>query len=383
MKPEDLITVPALSDLMEAVKARLRDMQFKITNLRPGGVFYTLLEIFNQGVADLYGLLAGVVPNIYLDTAAGIWLDAKAADYETYRRQAVKTRGSIIAGRYVDNGENVVIPQGRVVATPLDAGGERAKYLVTGTTVLESGALEVAVPVEAEFAGAKYNVGADMITEMITNINGIDYIYNEEDWITREGADTESDESLRQRAKAKWNELAQGAGDNAYVSWAQQMPGVVVVRVDSQHPRGQGTVDVIITSTGGIPSDELVAQVQEYLDQRKSLVADLLVIKPEPVQVDFEVTLYLDPEYGDEAEAQAEAEQVIDVMFRYGETDYPDIRKVSPDYGLLLDQVRYNLLNIDHVVKAAVVSPEADIAVGIRQLLVKGAVNVSVQRVVA
>ncbi|MTI82752.1 MAG: hypothetical protein FH756_02400 [Firmicutes bacterium] len=381
MRPEDLIPIRTLTDLMDSAKAKLRDLKFKITNLRPGGVFYTLLEIPSQGLADLYKLLKSIVPQIYLDTATGIWLDAKAADYEVFRKEAQKTQGIVIMGRY-SPGDNVVITKGKVVATEVNTNGERLKYMVTAKTVMESDALEVEVLVVSEFAGAEYNVGADMITEMVTNIDGVDYIRNGEDWITREGADTESDDSLRRRAKAKWNELAQGGIDNSYKSWAQSIPGVVVVQMDSLHPRGQGTVDVIITGTGGIPSDDLINQVQEYLDKKKSLVADLVVIKPEPVQVDFDVILYLNPDYGEEDVAKAEAEQIIDIMFQYGDTDYPEISKVSPEYGLIIDQVRHNLLNIDHVVKAPINSPVEDIVVSKRQLLVKGNVNVSVQRVV-
>jgi len=382
MKPEDIIPIRTLSELMDSAKAKLQDLKFKITNLRPGGVFYTLLEIPSQGLADLYKLLKSVVPQIYLNTSTGIWLEANAADRGVYRKEAQKTQGKVIMGRY-STGENVVVTEGKIVATEVNIKGERLKYMVTAKTVMESNALEVEVPVEAEFAGAEYNVGADMITEMVTNIDGVDYIRNEDDWITREGADTESDESLRQRAQAKWNELAQGGIDNSYKSWAQSIPGVVVVQVDSQHPRGQGTVDVIITGTGGIPSDDLIAQVQERLDQKKSLVADVLVIKPEPVQVDFDVVLYLNPDYGEEDAVKAEAEQIIDIMFQYGDTDHPEISKVSPEYGLIIDQVRHNLLNIDHVVKAPINSPIEDITVSKRQLLVKGNVNVSVQRVVA
>ncbi|WP_027364027.1 baseplate J/gp47 family protein [Desulfotruncus alcoholivorax] len=382
MKPEELIPIKTFTELMNSTVSALRNSAFRITNFRPGGVFYTLLEKCNQGVADLYALLKSIAPQMYLDTATEDWLDLKAAEYGVLRKLEQKTIGLVGFCRNAD-GPNVIIPPGTVVTTETDRYGDRLKFTTTSQAVLTEGSLRVDVEVTAEFAGSIYNVGEGMINKLLTNVPGVDYVTNSESWVTREGTDTESDDSLRQRAKDRWSQLSQGAGDDAYISWAQEIPGVVVVNVDSQHPRGQGTVDVIITGTAGIPSDDLVSTVQEYLDKKKSLIADLLVIKPEPVQVDFEVILYLDPDYGDESEIQAEAESVIDIMFNYGDIEHPDIKKVSPEYGLLVDQVRFNLLSIDYVIKANIISPIDDIAVSKRQLLVKGAVNVTVQRVVA
>ena len=380
MKPEDLIPTKTLSELMESTVSALRAAAFRITNFRPGGVFYTLLEKCNQAVADLYTLLRNIAPQMYLDTASGEWLDLKAADYGVLRRQEQKTIGLVRFCRHIP-GPNVVIPPGAVVTTETDRFGDRLKYGTTSQAVLEEGALMVEVEVISEFAGSVYNVGSDQIKKLLTNVPGVDYLTHDEEWISREGTDTEPDESLRRRARDRWSQLSQGAGDEAYVSWAQEIPGVVAVNVDSQHPRGQGTVDVIITGAAGIPSDDLVSRVQEHLDAKKSLVADLLVIKPEPVPVDFDVMLYLHPDYGDEQEAKAEAENVLDIMFKYGDAEHGEIKQISTEYGLLLDQVRLNLLNIDYVVKLGINSPGEDVTVNKRQLLVKGAVSVSTQRV--
>jgi uncharacterized phage protein gp47/JayE len=380
VKPEDLIPIPTLEELMTAAKAKLQDMKFRITNLRPGGVFYTLLEMAHQGLVDLYGLLRKVVPQIYVDTAEDIWLDAKGAEFEVYRKEAQKTQGNVILGRYAD-GDNVIIPAGSIVATKVDINGNRLQYIVREQTALESGNLETVVSVEAEYAGAQYNVGANQITELVTHIPGIDYVRNNENWITREGTDRETDESFRQRIKARWNQLSWGGSRDAYISWALEIDGVQMVLVDDQHPRGQGTVDVIIVSAAGLPSQQLIDEVQAHLDERKPVCADVLVQGPEPVIVDFDIVLYVHPDYGDLAVIEEQAATIIDTMFQYGDTENTEILKASPEFGVTRAQISANLMRIEHVVNIDIIAPAADVTVSGRQLAVKGNVNIRAQRV--
>jgi uncharacterized phage protein gp47/JayE len=236
------------------------------------------------------------------------------------------------------------------------------------------------VPVEAEFAGAKYNVGAGQINQLVTVIPGVDYVTNAADWITREGTDDETDDELRARVKAKWTQLSVGGGRDAYIAWAQEVPGVVVVQVDDNQPRGQGTVDVIITGTAGLPSQALIDEVQARINERKPLCTDVLVVAPTPVAVDITATVYVHPVYGDLAEIQAQAAGIIDQMFNYG-VETPGIIKASTEFGVPRAAIIGNLMTIEHVVNVALTAPAADVTVLPRELPVKGLVTITTQRV--
>ncbi|MDQ7790234.1 MAG: baseplate J/gp47 family protein [Eubacteriales bacterium] len=378
MKPEDLLPIKTFTELMDDTRTRFWNMQFRITNWRPGGVFYSLVAAANQGLADLYKLLKDTSPQLYVNTATGEWLDLKAAEYEVYRKLAQKTRGNATLGRN-EPGDNVVIAAGTIVSTAVDRYGEKLQYIVTERAVLED--LEVLVPVEAEFAGARHNVGSGQINQLVTPVAGIDYVTNTEGWITREGTDDETDESLRARTKNAWSKLSVGGGRDAYIAWAQDIPGVIVVRVSDEHPRGQGTVDVIITGSAGLPTQDLIDQVQAHIDERKPLLADVLALGPVPVPVAFDVTLIVHPDYGGLAEIQARAEEIIDIMFRYGDTEETGITKVSPEFGVIRAQVVANLMTIEHVVNVNLVAPAVDVAVAVGELAVKGTVDVTTQRV--
>lgn len=378
MRPEDLLPIKTFAELMEATTARLKTLAFRITNLRPGGVFYTLLEMGHQALADLYALFKEVVPQFYLDTATGDWLELKAAEYAVYRKPALKTRGNVIFTRESSDG-NLIIPAGTEVATKVDYNGNRLKFIVTEQAVIADGFFEGPVPVEAEFAGVEYNIGAGMITELLTHINGIVQVRNEEGWITREGTDEENDESLRARAKNAWYNLSVSGTRAAYENWAKEINGVVAVWVNDQHPRGQGTVDVVITSTAGIPSADLIQQVQSHIDSKRPVCTDVLVMGPQAITVDFDVILQLSYAYGDTSEIANRAAEIIDIMFRYGDTAYPEIRKISPQIGLVKNQVIANLLTIKDAFNVVLNAPAADVPATGYQLPVKGAVNITVE----
>lgn len=385
MNPEDLIPEKTTEELIDEAQQGLQEQNFRIVKFRPGRVFYSLLAICVQGLSSLYGLLKkDIAKNLFLHSATGGWLDQHAAEERVYRKQPVKTQGVVIAVR--DNPEDDgVVYAGSIVSTKPGSDGTALRYIVTKDTPLPAGVSEVPFPVEAEREGFDYNVEPNMITEMVNHIPGVDRVYNPKDWITREGTDLEDDESLRERAMTKKNEGRGGNNADALRVFVSSIPGVVAVRINDQHPRGQYTTDVIITGVLGIPSDELIQEVQEKIDTEwKGLHEDILVIAPEAVPVDIDVTLKLHPKFGDVNVTHAAAMAIIQETFRYDiksvDPDYPNLIRVDPEFGLDREAIIADLRTIAHVVGLELREPAQDIRVPSHQLIVKGNVNVVVER---
>lgn len=364
-----------VADALNALRAR----GSRVTDVNKGGVFRTLVELSAQGVSDLYSLLLSVAPQGFVMHASGRWLDLHCAGMGLTRFPARRARGLVIFGRNTPGG-NVVIRAGAVVKTGIGSSGRELRYMVEEETILPEGALEVAVPVRAEFEGAAYNVGAGYINRLVTHIAGIDYVYNPEGWLVEEGVDEEDDESLRQRYLARWDELATGATRAGYMAWARSVPGVMDVSVDDRFPRGPGTVDVIITGPAGLPSQELIEAVQAYLETRKPITDNVLVRAPEPVTIDFDVTLYLPRYEGDAATAEAQARRVIQAMFLRDDELRIDVLRI----GESLYRARLTGLLMQHVERlqnVVITSPAADVMLTPGQLAALGTVRVSVERV--
>lgn len=99
--------------------------------------------------------------------------------------------------------------------------------------------------------------------------------------ITRK--DGETDEQLRQRALERIRQRG-GSGNAAdYVAWAQEVEGVASAAAIPLS-RGAGTVDVYFSPTEDAPPNILLL-LQHYLDEKRPVGADVLVIQATPVTV--------------------------------------------------------------------------------------------------
>ena len=234
-----VLPLPTLDELKEQKVEELKDEGFVISNFHSGGVFYTMLMIVLRIKVEVIELLRAVLNNMFVSHAGGAWLDLKMADYSKKRKKAQKTQGFVTVSRTDMTGEAVKIPKGHVFKSILDINGEELRFFVLEAATLQKGASSVDVLVEAETEGSRYNVPAGQITRTLTYLGDATFS-NAEDWIVREGSDTEDDESARARTLRSWSELAQRATEDTFVDAAESVPGVLFAQADCNHPRGQG-----------------------------------------------------------------------------------------------------------------------------------------------
>lgn len=301
-------------DIMSALVADAQSQLPQVTNYNSGGIFRTILEIFTRGVKAFYTLLANVIRQAFVQTATGNWLDLKVGEIGITRKPALKTEGDITFRRTGTSG-NVVIPIGTIVETDVDTQGRKYRFITTEEAILLNGTTSITAPAEAEFAGAEFNLGNSTIKNLVTTIAGVDSVDNPSGWLTREGTDVENDTDLRYRYRLKWEELAMGATKMAYVGYAMEVNGVVDVEVDDAWPRGQGTVDVYITGTNGMPTDELVADVQDVVNAKKPICSDADVKKPTGVTIDATIAVKVIPGTPNQTAMATEALNIVNALF--------------------------------------------------------------------
>jgi uncharacterized phage protein gp47/JayE len=371
-----LLGAKTFDELIEESRQRLIAKGSSITNWNIGGIFRTLTELAMQAVADLYALLVKIVPMGYAKTATGQWLDLAAEDIMVPRHLEKKTVGLALFGR-LQPGPGVRIEVNTIVKTDMASDGDELRYFVTAETMLPEGALEVAVPVKAEFAGARYNVGQGYIKNLVTHIDGIDSVSNAAAWITEEGADQEEDEPYRERYFLKWDELSTGSTGQAYVSWARAVTGVMDAAVNDRNPRGQGTINVYITSTDGQPSQDLIGDVIAAIEKKRPQCVDVLITGPQLRVIDYDVTCWLPPNSGDEAATLAEAQAIIQAMHVKDATRDLDIYRIGTD--VIQARLNHYLMGIKDMFNVTINSP-ADTAMAENELAIRGTINIAVQR---
>jgi uncharacterized phage protein gp47/JayE len=286
------------------------------------GVVRGLIEVWAWGLYQLYQFLLIVFKQLFPALATGLWLDLHCAQVGVKRQQATKALGKVRLSR-VNTEDNITIRKGMVFKTKVDGAGNVYRFVVTEKMVLPAGQESLQVNVESEDYGAQANVSEGMICEMSTVIPGIDAVSNDADWLSREAVDQENDDPLRERYALAWQE-SNGVTKYAYESWARSVSGVVAVKVMDQHPRGQGTVDVIIKGSAGIPTQELLDEVGAAIALKRPLNDDAKVLSPVPVEVSITGELVLVS--GTPDNILAEVEERIRALFQ----DPPVLDNVAP-----------------------------------------------------
>ncbi len=130
----------------------------------------------------------------------------------------------------------------------------------------------IRVLVEAESAGADWNVGNDEIVEWITAKPGLS-ISNPQDisgtWITQQGTDKEDEDSLINRCLDKWSTLGTGSNGEAYRYFARKA-SPEITRCNPYSP-GNGEVKIIVAGPSGPVSFEALTAARELIGLRQPL----------------------------------------------------------------------------------------------------------------
>ena len=289
---DEVIPVPDPDAKMAEMKENLEENGFRVTKWGTGAVFYWLTRICVQIHIELLKLARVILNNMFIRHAEGKWLELKAAEFSKNLKAAVKTQGYVTITRSSTD-TALTITKGHIFKTKPDASGTELKYYAMEDALIPAGTKAGKVLVEAEKAGTQYNVAENQITVSMIYLEGIESITNDQDWIHLEGAAKETYSSLRTRVLGSWEELSVNTTAGKLKSVVEALPGVMCAYVDDQHPRGQGTVDVIVIGTAGAASAELIQQAQQAIDTLRDNYESYLVKAGEIIYQDVGITLHL------------------------------------------------------------------------------------------
>jgi uncharacterized phage protein gp47/JayE len=333
------------------------------------GVIRGLLETQIYGIYQLYQYMEFVMQQATPKTATGEWLDMHADGVDLMRKEATKAKGLITFTRGTYTG-NIKIPAGKILRTPEDAEGKRYRYVVESDTVLPAGTASAKVAVVAEEYGAKANATVGLIRELVTPVQNIASVNNDAGWLTQEGTDRENDSQLLERYILQWRAKA-GVTTAAYQLAALSVTGVLAAKVFDQHPRGQGTVDVVILGSGGEATEQLIEAVEAAIASEIIINDDVLVKSVTAVPVTLSLTIkYL---YGNAAELKAKAESYI--RTRMNEL------AVSIGADVVLARVISDVINMSGIDRAVWTGPTADVTIAADEVARLAELNIALTQV--
>jgi len=368
---EKIIPIPEEDEEMEKVQGELEDEGFPITNFKKGGVFYHLCRMLVTIYIELKELARVIVNSCFIKHAEGDWLKIKAADYSKQQREAKAAKGYVTIYRNEYNNA-LQVTKGHCFKTEPDAGGKELKFYCCENTVIDAGEPVGRVLVEAEAPGTYYNIAPGRISISMIHLDGMDYVTNEEDWLFEEGAEEEDLEDLRDRCMSSWAELATRTIEEKLRNAAKSVPGVLDARIDAQHPRGQGTVDVIVTGAAGEASPELIRRVGEAIEPLKGNYEDYLVKSSEVVRQAFELVVYLAEDAATDG-VDAQAAKLIEEMMALTRGEMNTLYRDSI--------IQVLSTKIDNYRKTDILQPSEDMLLGQDKVIMAGDINVTVRNV--
>lgn len=296
---QELLTPKSKKVILQGMLDALGAKGFSLDAWHAGGDIRTILEADATMLADAYKLIPQIARGNFTQLAEGRWLDLLAANRYAITRKVAAVAKYRLKLQCEANSGPYTFQVGEIWAQ--NAAGLQFNN-IQGGTIAQGGVLELEFV--AHQAGAAYNLPQGTINRLVTPRSGLS-ITNAEVSLLQAGADTETDEQLRQRIKTSWASRAPFTVRDTYVGYALQFSAVTKVRVIT-HPRGQGTIDVVLWGDGGIGND-VVSEVRTFITspERRSINDDVQVHAARARTVSFTATLEGNAAYKTTALAEA------------------------------------------------------------------------------
>ncbi|MCG3177411.1 MAG: hypothetical protein MOGMAGMI_02385 [Candidatus Omnitrophica bacterium] len=241
-----------------------------------------LARVHSGAAHGLYGYLEWIARQVIIDTADGDMLERHASIWGVARKAASPGVGNVT----VTGTNGAIVPADSTLAR-----SDGAQYTTDVEATISGGTATIAVTaVEGGQAG---NASAASSLSFDTPIAGVSATATVAVGGLTGGADIEADEDLRARLLARIQQPPHGGASYDYVAWALEVPGVTRAWV---YPAelGLGTVTVRFVrddDASPIPDAGEVTAVQDYIDSVRPVTADVTVVAPIAVPLNFTIDL--------------------------------------------------------------------------------------------
>lgn len=206
-----------------------------------------------------------VLPNFFVKTAVGSWLDMLAWAVNVERKGATKANGVLLFTR-LGAGGALEVPAGTVVQSAA-INGHIYQLVTTAAGQFTDGMMQLEIPVEAVETGSGYNLAPGYYAILPEPVPGIAQVVNADGWLTSPGADPEPDDQLRLRVRNQFSAVNQWHTDAVYRAMIAAFPGVRPDGVYFEHgaPRGPGSANAYVLFEADVPGETYLEQINAYI----------------------------------------------------------------------------------------------------------------------
>jgi uncharacterized phage protein gp47/JayE len=290
-------------------------------------------------------LLPDTADTEILDRFASLWLD-----------QARKPATAAIGDLALTGIDGSVVPTGTALVR-----SSGLEYVTTADATISAGVATVSV--QASTTGAETSAPAGETLTFVSPIVGVNSTATVATLGLTDASDIEDDSALRARILARIKEPPHGGSAADYEAWALEVAGVTRAWV---YPLelGPGTVTVRFVRDDDaslIPDVTEVAAVQTYIDARRPVTAQVTVVAPVAVPLNF--TIFVTPNTAD-VKAAVTAE-LTDLLRR----------EAVPGGTILLSHIREAISIATGETNHTISVPAADVAHTTGQIATMGTIT--------
>lgn len=303
----------------ESVKSKwdeiVTEQGFVVENNSPFSPFWRLIKaIVTQPVLQVIEMLTThIMPNTFVLTSKGEWLDKHGESRNTPRLGALKTQGNVQLTRADTTGE-LVIPAGTIIQSSAINNIVYQLTIIYDVTFNDGEGVKLALT-EALKEGGDHNLTGGYFNKFYVPIDGVTVV-NLDNWLVRAGQEVESDENYQLRIRDKFATLGNFHVDAVYRSIISEFPGILADNIvfDKNVPRGPGSATAYVHLTVGNISQAVVDEVNNHIASGYHGHGDDMLILAMPTQVHnitFDYWLHQNAE-----DIQNELEECVRAAFR-------------------------------------------------------------------
>jgi len=283
-------------ELQAAWESEIAEQGSRLSNTSAWSPFWRVVTaIVTEPVMWFIDFMVEVsLPNAYVKTAEGEYLEMLAWAVQVEPMGATKTEGNLLFTRSSPVGTLEVAAGTRVQSGAIN--GHVYELLTSLPGTFTDGLTQILIPAIAAEPGSGYNLAPGYYAILPEPVPGIVNVVNLDGWMTVPGTDKESDEDLRLRTRNQYSAINQWNTDAVYRALITTFPGVQPDGVYFEHeaPRGPGSANAFVLFEANVPADSYLEEINDYIrDQGNHGHGDdmLVMAMPETLH-DIRVTLW-------------------------------------------------------------------------------------------
>ncbi|MCE9939972.1 baseplate J/gp47 family protein [Serratia liquefaciens] len=329
--------IPTFQEVRDAL---LRDIKNQLPSANTGtdSDYFIRASAVASAVQGIYQYQGWIVRQIFPDTA-----DTEYLEWHARLRDIIRKPATYASGTVTLTGE-----PGSSAEAGLSISRDSLSIVTTSTATIGNNG-KITCPAQSTIAGSVGNTLVEMSGMLTTTPAGFDSKVMI--GLLSGGTARESDAALLARLLDIIRRPPAGGNKYDYKRWALEVPGVTDAFVFPLR-RGLGTVDTVIISDIGLPSQEIINAAQAHIDDVRPVTAKhSLVLAPSLKVLDLHIKV---------AVAAGTVWVAIEAAVKAAVKDYID--RLSPGESFIRSKVETMVSLVDGVTDRQLVSPSTNIA---------------------